>query len=157
MSTRSHIGIEDADGEISVVYLHDGSHPLVAGAILAEHYARRPQVESLIEGGNLSVLAPEIGKKHNFASHHTTAHAQNWCLYYKRDRKDSGMEAMLCTDRAAFNAMADEDFAYLYRKSDAWYGRAYGGPWLPITQLIARYRLGGLLAIVSKSRLMHPR
>ena len=157
MSTRSHIGIEGRGGEISVVYLHDMSYPHSAGAILAKHYALRPQVESLIEGGNLSVLGPEIGKRHNFASHHTTAHAKDWCLYYARDRADAGMEAMLCCDRAAFNALADEEFAYLYRKSDAWYGRAAGGPWLPITYLVARYRLGGLKAIVGKGRIVHPR
>lgn len=60
MSTRSYIGLEFADGSISVIYCHSDGHLSSVGRILLEHYNTEEQVMELMGMGYASRLAPTL-------------------------------------------------------------------------------------------------
>ena len=66
MSTRSRIGIEFENGTVASIYCHWDGYPDNNGVILLEHYQDVEKIKQLIELGDISSLAPEIGEKHDF-------------------------------------------------------------------------------------------
>lgn len=66
MSTRSRIGVLNEDGTIRSIYVHWDGYPSNNGKILAEHYRDIRKIQKLIELGDISILGPEIGEKHDF-------------------------------------------------------------------------------------------
>ncbi len=121
MSTRSRIAITKAGGFRSV-YCHNSGYPQGpwgVGFTLLTHYAEREKVEQLMTLGHLSVLGPEIGRKHNGAKRMsdlaTMERYANWCLAYRRDRGDPDVDA---EEHAGFEelvrAAEESDAEYLY-------------------------------------------
>jgi len=112
MATRSRIGIENADGTITSIYCHWDGYPDHNGQILIEHYTDEAKIRRLMELGDLSVLGPEIGEKHDF-----NARADRWCTAYGRDRGEEDVSSMDHEDEAAFLACGEE-YNYLFRNGE---------------------------------------
>jgi hypothetical protein len=79
----------DNGDEIYAIYCHNDGYPSHNGKILVNHYDDIEKVEELIDLGDLSVLAKEIGRKQDFDQ----PTDRNWCLAYGRDRGEEGTEA----------------------------------------------------------------
>ena len=143
MSTRSRIGVQDADGTIRSIYCHFDGYLDGVGATLAGHYADANKVEQLVALGDLSSLdddlAPAEGVAHNWdkpAPGVTTA--------YHRDRGEQHRIATHETE-ADYLAFAKEswgEYIYLFRDGrwlvHAYPGEEYGnGGFQPIADAIA--------------------
>jgi hypothetical protein len=89
MATRSYIGIRNLDASVDYIYCHFDGYPSHNGEILTEHYKTPAKVKALMELGDLSVLGPEIGDKHDFNSETPS----NWCRAYGRDRNEPNTSA----------------------------------------------------------------
>lgn len=83
MSTRCLIGRMNADGTVTSIYCHSDGYPEYTGKMLTEHYRDDAKVDALLALGNLSILKPEIGQKHD-RDLRLPEH-KNWCQAYSRD------------------------------------------------------------------------
>lgn len=102
MGTRSDIIVHKADGTWARIYCHWDGYLEHNGRILFDHYTSQGQAEALVALGDLSILGPELGKKHPFdpPRHGTPAYEDyqrkysGWCKAYGRDRgeKDTAAE-----------------------------------------------------------------
>jgi hypothetical protein len=136
MATRSTIALEFADGTIGQVYCHWDGYLSHNGKILVESYQDPFKVRELIDQGDISSLAPEIGIKHPFdnpASFGTPEYQaykdqySNMCKFYMRDRGEEGVEARYYKDYAEYRAEAQsEEYNYILRKDGNWYVEFYG-------------------------------
>jgi hypothetical protein len=100
MSTRSAIILKTSEGKYRSIYCHSDGYLEHNGKILHEHFQDPEKVEQLINLGGLSVLAPEIGEKHDFDDFDWMLEylrkgdregreadpRNNWCRFYHRDR-----------------------------------------------------------------------
>jgi len=84
MATRSYIGVRNSDDTVDYIYCHYDGYPSNNGKILVENYNDPTKVSELLSLGDLSVLAPAIGEKHDFNDR--SDKYSNWCLAYGRDR-----------------------------------------------------------------------
>lgn len=121
MSTRSRIGIQDADGTIRSIYCHFDGYLEGVGAELAESYTDPAKVEALVALGNLSSLygevAPPKGVQHSFGNP-----AGGVTVAYARDR---GEQLSIAThaDEASYLAYAKKswgEYVYLF-KDGQWF------------------------------------
>lgn len=132
MSTCSLIGFKPATtlgtAPIQYIYCHFDGYPTGVGAVLNEHYTTPEKVKQLMELGNLSILAPEIGFKRNFDAPYgdekaMAIHRENnkkYCLAYGRDRGEDNQGASLILKASAFFSEVDAngcDFGYLFDES----------------------------------------
>jgi len=118
MATRSRIGRTNEDGSITSIYVHWNGSPGDQGPILLAHYNTPERLKQLLDLGDLSALAPEIGERQDFDAP-TPAGGRIWCLAYGRDRGDRGTEAARSPNLGAFEALADTCGAeYLYLMQD---------------------------------------
>ena len=94
MSTRSYICIENEDKSISGIYCHSDGYLTYNGAMLLDHYSDREKVKELISLGGLSTLLPKLhpdkSKPHSFDY---DKRQEDVCVFYGRDRGESGNEA----------------------------------------------------------------
>ena len=89
MSTRSHIGIQNEDGSLDVIYCHWDGYPAHNGAILLHHYQDQEKIRELIALGDISSLAKAVkptSKEHNFESPQ-----EGVVVAYGRDRHEDGI------------------------------------------------------------------
>jgi hypothetical protein len=105
MSTRCTLAIKNLDNTYTSIYCHFDGYPEFQLPMLNTHYQDETKVRALMALGNLSILQPELGTKHNF----------NWivegeCTFYGRDRGESGNEAVT-SDFARLSQIREE---YLY-------------------------------------------
>jgi hypothetical protein len=118
MSTNSSIALEFADGSIGQVYCHWDGYIDHNGKILLDNYSDPFQLQKLIDLGDLSSLAPEIGEKHDFNSRE---HSE-WCMFYGRDRGERGIEADFYETFDQFCASGDwQQYNYILRRDGNWY------------------------------------
>ena len=96
MGTRARIGIQE-NGVIQSVYLHWDGYPEHAGKILKKHFKDVSLVKQLIELGDMSVLAPTIGEKHDFNVDIGV------CKFYGRDRGETGVKAKTAKTLSEFH------------------------------------------------------
>ena len=111
MSTRSLIGIRTAKGYKHIYCHYDGSpeHHL---PILEKCYSDPAKAEELISLGDLSVLAEEIGEKHDFDK--GIDKQPNWCLYYGRDCEEENVDTRLTkTIKEAYKRQDDVEYIYV--------------------------------------------
>jgi len=127
MSTRSFIGIHGEDNTIQGIYCHSDGYPSWNGRLLRDNYETATKIGQLMRLGDLSVLAEEIGEKHDFhrwlQSQEEQDKTANWCLAYGRDRGEKNTKAKTYQTEAEFLQGARDfsaEFAYLYR----------GGEWI---------------------------
>jgi len=116
MATRSNIGYVLPNGNVRHIYAHWDGYPQHNGKILFESYQAAYKIAQLIELGDVSSLASEIAD----------------CVFYGRDRRESGVEATEC----ARDDMRQNDYAYLYDNGE-WFVRGVGIPtWEPLADVL---------------------
>ncbi len=135
MSTRSMIGLENADGTVTGIYCHFDGYLSNVGAILQRSYTNAAKVAELVALGGISSLGDEIGTKHNFDSA-----PKGECNVYGRDRGETGASTVAETfvDRAAFvEAAPSYGAAYIYLfDGAAWHVRTRRGAWMLLPEAI---------------------
>lgn len=140
MATRSMIGMVQEDGTVRAIYCHFDGYPEGVGRILDANYADANKVEALLDLGNLSALAEEIGEQHPFSTFGIPKADINplwstWCLAYGRDRGETGQEAALYSTPNTYAMGIGEngdEYRYLF-DGEAWfvlsrYGK-FAGKW----------------------------
>lgn len=133
MSTRSNIGIKNEDGTVSHIYCHFDGYLEHNGEILNEHYNTEERVKQLIELGDISYLAPEIGEQQDFDAPNKN---KNWCLAYGRDRGEVDTEA-ITVSYVDYTKESINDYAYLYTPGRGWEVKQYGVHyWTDLTKAI---------------------
>lgn len=135
MATRSNIITLCADGKWRRIYCHWDGYPSGNGAILLEHYQDADKIEQLVRLGDLSVLAPEIGEKHDFDDETK----EGWTKFYGRDRGETGVEPEVYDDRdTAVGKGFTEEYCYLW--DGAGWSFSDGGPegFRPLTEEVVR-------------------
>lgn len=114
MATRGTIALEFADKTVGMVYSHWDNYPSYNGKILQEHYMDPFKVRQLIDLGNVSSLAPEIGVQHDF-----DGPSDGMTTFYGRDRGDTGQSATYFKDFADYKANGDwQEYNYILRNMD---------------------------------------
>lgn len=117
MATRSTIALEFADDTVGQVYCHWDGYLSHNGKILLENYSDPFKLRSLIDLGDLSVLAAEIGTKHDFE-----ARVEGVCTFYSRDRDESDTQAKYFDNFEDYAANHQtEEYEYILRKDGQWY------------------------------------
>ena len=131
MSTRSNIGIINADGSVTSIYVHFDGCPSHNGRILLNHWNTEDKVRDLLKLGDLSILGEVIGEKHNFDAHDFDS---KWCRAYGRDRGEKGTKARKHKTVKEACSSFDNDYAYLFDPTEnRWSFREYDGPFEPLT------------------------
>ena len=121
MATRSTIALEFADGTVGQVYCHWDGYLSHNGTILFKNYSNPFILRDLIDLGDLSVLAPMIGTKHDF-----DARVEGQCTFYGRDRGESGVEARYFDNFEDYAANHQtEEYEYILRTDGRWYVSSY--------------------------------
>lgn len=125
MATRSTIAVQHPDGKISQIYCHWDGYLEHNGSILAKHYDFLERVEEMVSLGDMSSLAkyvkPDIGAIHSFD------YPQKYvCVYYGRDRGETGTHPRLFKDYKDFKQnMQHEEYDYLFRNGKWYYYEKY--------------------------------
>ncbi len=124
MSTRSRIAKLNPDGSIRVIYCHSDGYLSYNGRMLLDNYKDESKVDALLDLGDISSLAEEIGEKHPF-----DPDWQNYDAYkkkygkmvraYGRDRGELNTEARIYPSLADFPEDGWEEFFYLW-SPDGW-------------------------------------
>lgn len=118
MATRSAIG-HAVRGKVTGVYCHNDGYPEHHAPILLKYYDTAAKVKKLLTYGNMSILAQNIGEKHDFQYGGST-HPE-WCLFYGRDRGEENQDAKVFPSLEAFeNCFNASDYFYFF----------YSGRWL---------------------------
>lgn len=123
MSTRSAIGIEQADGKIKAVYCHSDGYPSHNGRMLTMYYSTKEMVEAILKLGNISFLDKSIEKPvgHSFAKR-----VDGYSTFYRRDRGDQGESAKVYPNAVSIFNSLDADWVYVFKpKENAWYFMKY--------------------------------
>jgi hypothetical protein len=134
MSTRSNIGIQNADGSISFIYCHFDGYPSNNGQLLWDHYQAAEKVVALVALGDLSSLGERVNPigSHSYANSETGT-----TVAYGRDRGETGTETRTAEDRDGMNK---QEYAYLCLGDGEWLASDHQGPWVPLADLIAANR-----------------
>ena len=133
MSTRSLIGIADDEGKVTFIYCHSDGYESYMVPVLTKAYRNEAKVRELVDLGDLSVLADEIGVKHPFYEsfkpssgavgdgydEYTKLYGK-MCLAYHRDRgEERGPTQAKSAEDAAMFLLQMERFgaehAYLFK------------------------------------------
>jgi hypothetical protein len=136
MATRSGIGIEHDDGTVVGVYCHWDGYPEGAGKILDEHYREPAKVAALVELGNISSLAQEIGERHPFQERR-----DDWTTFYGRDRGETDTGPKTFDDREAFRESlrrSGVEFLYLFTAAGDWLVAKPFGRWRSLPEVLDR-------------------
>jgi hypothetical protein len=111
MGTRSAIGMQFGD-IVKAVYCHWDGYPESVGAVLHRHY-NRAKTAHLLTLGNLSQLGTLIEPDPEFP--HTFEHRQQGvCVFYGRDRGETGNEYQVFDTVAEFKRDFGSGVEYLY-------------------------------------------
>ena len=114
MGTRARIGIVEPDGSVTSIYTHWDGYPDHHGPILLNHYTTEERVRALLALGDLSVLAEDIGEKHDFNNP-----PEGVCNAYGRDRGEDGVSARRSASVNDLKEIAEE-YTYLFRPGIGW-------------------------------------
>ena len=111
MATRSTIAIEYLDGTVKQVYCHWDGYIEHNGKILQESYTNPNKLNRIMELGDLSVLAKDIGTQHDFNDNN-----YDQCKFYGRDRNETGIEAKTFVNFDDYlQNMQAEEYNYILR------------------------------------------
>ena len=110
MATRSNIGYTLPTGEIRMIYCHYDGYPEHNGRILQEHYSSQERVEELVSFGDMSILAQNPGMPHQ-PGHSFDSPEKGICVYYGRDRKETGTEPQTAPDS---EESRQEEYLYVW-------------------------------------------
>lgn len=120
MSTRSYICVEQPNGTIKGIFCHSDGYLTYNGAMLVDHYNKREKVEELISLGNLYCLEPKLHpnpkKPHSFDYRERQ---KNVCVFYTRDRGETGQDAKVIPLKTLLNDPWIE-YIYIFTKDNKW-------------------------------------
>ena len=138
MATRSTIALEFADGTVGQVYCHWDGYLKHNGKILLNSYMDPFKLRDLIDLGDVSTLAAEIGVKHPFNNPGSWGSPEylafeeqygNMCKFYGRDRGEDSTNARYFKDFADYVQNHQyEEYEYILRTDGVWYvdqGKGY--------------------------------
>lgn len=110
MSTRSRVGIVNANGSITSIYCHHDGYPSGVGMMLLTHYTTEEKVRELIAGGDTSGIDDDVRD----------------CPFYKK-RGETDVDARTSGNESTFRTLAtDSDAEYFYLFKDGkWRGWAF--------------------------------
>ena len=114
MSTRSNIAILNNDGTVTAIYCHFDGYLEHNGLILSKYYSELQKARALINGGDLSVLTPNINPP-DFNQFGSESPGDT------QSRKYSSI-LELCKSIEKSNI----EYLYLYIGGDWWYWDIYG-------------------------------
>ena len=121
MATRSTIARHMPNGTVEQVYCHWDGYLTGNGRILLKHYSDPVKLQQLLDLGDLSVLGPEIGEKHDF-----DFPPNDVCTFYGRDRgEENTWKTVHATLAEYFTWGGREQFNYLYTLDGKWLVRSY--------------------------------
>lgn len=122
MATRSTIARHMPNGTVEQVYCHWDGYLTGNGRTLLKHYSDPVKLQQLLDLGDLSVLGPEIGEKHDF-----DFPSGDVCTFYGRDRgeKNTGKNVH-ATLAEYFTWGGREEYNYLYTLDGKWLVSIYG-------------------------------
>lgn len=115
MSTRSLIGILNADNSIDVIYCHRAGYPSHHGPLLTQIYNTYGKVRSLLALGGLSRLAEKLEPTTDSHSFNTPEHGV--VVAYHRDRGEDwghNKPAHFANIDTLINDGGWEDYVYLF-------------------------------------------
>lgn len=133
MSTRSRIGVLNADWSIRSIYTHWGGYPSHHYPILRDHYTDPVKIKALLSLGDLSSLGEDIGRKTNFEDP-----ARGQCVAYMRDRGDAEGKSEFSRTPSQFEVMCaieNIEFAYLWSGTE-WVVHTITGFGIPQLQVV---------------------
>jgi hypothetical protein len=140
MGTRSTIALEFADGTVQQVYCHWDGYLEHNGKILQEHYSDPFKLQKLIDLGDMSSLAPNIGTQHSFGDR-----VDGECTFYGRDRKESGVSAKKFKDFADYRANHQyEEYEYILRACGdkaVWFVADHNNIYMPLVEALAQQEM----------------
>jgi hypothetical protein len=114
MGTRSTIALEYADGTVDQIYCHWDGYLEHNGAILRNYYMDPFKVQKLMDLGDMSSLAENIGTQHSFENR-----IEGECMFYGRDRGEEGTERKRFANFADYKANHQyEEYEYILRNVD---------------------------------------
>lgn len=137
MGTRSTIAIEFADSTVQQIYCHWDGYLDHNGKILQEHYSDPFKLSKLIDLGDMSSLAPNIGTQHAFEKA-----PPGECTFYGRDRHENGRGARRFKDITEYVAECQqEEYDYILRNVNGkatWFVRFYatGEEWVVLAAAV---------------------
>lgn len=151
MATRSTIALEFADGTVGQVYCHWDGYLSHNGKILLENYSDPFKLRNLIDLGDVSSLAGEIGIKHPFdkpsAFHDIEAYElyqklyAGMTLFYGRDRGETGVNARYFKDFQDYKENHEyQEYEYILRNVNGqgvWFVNAYDQGYVPLIEAMA--------------------
>lgn len=143
MGTRSRIGVMHGE-KCKSVYCHWDGYLSHNGEMLSKHYDST-KANFLVALGDLSSLRPDVfvaeGVEHSFEKP-----AEDICVFYGRDRGESGTEWKTDTTFEAFLERADgcgAEYYYIMRDGEWYVGTTYesdvkfGGKLVPLAVALA--------------------
>jgi hypothetical protein len=134
MATRSTIALEFADGTVGQIYCHWDGYISNNGKILFDHYQDPFKVRELIDLGDLSSLGSVIGEKQDF-----NQPAKDTCVFYGRDRGESGVEARLFQNFDDYVQNHQyEEFEYILRTDGRWYVSDHDGEFVTLAEALVK-------------------
>ena len=112
MATRSNIAYRTPEGKIRSIYCHWDGYPAHNGEMLVRYYQEARKIAQLTELGSLSYLRmnvfPSTDSAHSFETPQ-----EDVCVYYGRDRGETGQETREYEDIPSW--IDDmEEYAYLW-------------------------------------------
>lgn len=125
MGTRSHIGIKNEDGTVLSVYCHWDGYLSNNGRLLLDNYNTEDAVLELLSFGDMSSLAAKISP--SVDTHSFDAPEEGVCVFYGRDRGESGVEARVFENESEFLKKCQEDYTYLF-VNGTWMYRSWNDP-----------------------------
>lgn len=118
MATRSTIAVVNPDDSVSQIYCHWDGYPSHNGRILKEFYNNLELAQELVSLGDLSVLAERL---HPEGDHTFEAPEDGTCVFYGRDRGESGTEPRHYWNvKMYLLSRRGEEFDYLFKDGE-WY------------------------------------
>lgn len=115
MSTHCTIALRGSDGKYHSIYCHSDGYLKHTGAVLLKHYSDPDKVQSLIDLGDISFLAPEVappaGVEHSFENRYPDV-----TVAYHRDRGERK-----CIDVSNLrHDVPDNEYIYFFEYGE-WY------------------------------------
>ena len=119
MGTRSDIIVHRADGKWARVYCHWDGYPTHHGPLLLGHYNSQKKAESLVAPGAMSSLAEKNTKP---KGHSFDSPKSGYCVYYGRDRGETGVGAKVRKTLAGVWPPKDTwtEFVYIWNDGKWW-------------------------------------
>lgn len=119
MSTQCRVAIKNEDGTFHSICGHFDGYPCGVGAMLANHYATSEAVNDLIALGDFSTLDSTL----------------NTSIFYARDRKEYGVDAILASSVEELVKQAENycaEWIYLFESNNWMCRMTYEDSWHPL-------------------------